>query len=200
MTNTHIDLALGSSDDAATPVAPEESRAATRTPVIDFRTLFELEGDYVARSLRRLGVRASDIEDATHEVFVAVHARLAEYDAGRPVRPWLFAFAYRVACAEKRRPHHRFDLCDAVPDVVDEQRDAHALVEQNERHALLLAALDALSSDQRAVVVMHEIDGTAIPEVAVALEIPVNTAYSRLRLGREELSRAVRRLKERARS
>jgi RNA polymerase sigma-70 factor (ECF subfamily) len=173
---------------------PVEAALAVR---VDFRTVFELEGDYVARSLRRLGVRSSDVEDATHEVFVAVHARLGEYDPTRPIRPWLFAFAYRVACAEKRRPHRRMDLVDEMPEVPDQRGNADELVEQNERRALLLAALDALSPEQRAVVVMHEIDGITVPEIAAAFDIPLNTAYSRLRLGREELARSVRRLRER---
>jgi RNA polymerase sigma-70 factor (ECF subfamily) len=163
---------------------------------VDFRTVFELEANYVARSLRRLGVRPNDVEDATHEVFVAVHARLGEYDPARPIKPWLFAFAYRVACAEKRRPHRRMDLREELPEVPDERGNADEIVEQNERRALLFAALAALSEEQRAVVVMHEIDGISVPEIAAAFDIPLNTAYSRLRLGREELARAVRRRKE----
>jgi RNA polymerase sigma-70 factor, ECF subfamily len=178
---------------AATP-ASARSDAATR---IDFRTLFELEGDYVARSLRRLGIRASDIEDATHEVFVAVHAHLADYDVSRPIRPWLFAFAYRVACNEKRRPHHRMDLRDELPDVPDARETADDLLEAAERRDLLLDALGALTPEKRAVVVRHDVDGVAVPEIATALSIPLNTAYSRLRVGREELTRAVHRLRER---
>jgi RNA polymerase sigma-70 factor (ECF subfamily) len=188
-------------DPATALQAPRVETVSARASAgpVDFRTVFELEGDYVARSLRRLGVRPSEIEDATHEVFVAVHARLAEYDPSRPIRPWLFAFVYRVACNEKRRPHHRMDLREELPDVPDERGRADDLVEQNERRAVLFEALEALPPEQRAVVVMHEIDGVAVPEIAAALEIPLNTAYSRLRLGREELTRAVRRVRERGR-
>lgn len=38
------------------------------------------------------------------------------------------------------------------------------------------------------------IDACAVPDVARALEIPLNTAYSRLRLAREDFAAAVRRL------
>jgi len=44
------------------------------------------------------------------------------------------------------------------------------------------------------VFVLHEIDGEPIPAVAEALAIPVNTAYSRLRVAREEFSASVKRL------
>lgn len=185
-----------SPDRQAPPV--EASGTAGRTPAqLDFRTLFELEADYVARSLRRLGVREADVEDATHEVFVAVHGHLAEYDHARPLKPWLFAFAYRVACAERRRPHHRMSLGVDVPDVADERPNAQQEVERAERKSLLLEALDALVPDRRVVVVMHEIDGVSVPDLSEALGIPLNTAYSRLRLGREDLTNAVRRLRAR---
>jgi len=55
-------------------------------------------------------------------------------------------------------------------------------------------ALDTLDFDRRAVFILHEIDGVAIPEIARALEIPSNTAYSRLRLARADFGAAVRRL------
>lgn len=181
---------LSVSEPATTDAVP----TAPARPV-DFRTLFELEADYVARTLRRMGVSVSDLEDATHEVFIAVHARLAEYDTARPIRPWLFAFAYRVACAARRRPHHRVELREALPDIPDAARRADDLVEDSENRRLLLGALQALCPEQRAVLVMHEIDGVAMPDVALALSVPLNTAYSRLRLGREDLTRAVTRLR-----
>lgn len=183
-------------DRQAPPVEASATRGTTPTR-LDFRTLFELEADYVARSLRRLGVRDADVEDATHEVFVAVHAHLGEYDPARPLKPWLFAFAYRVACAERRRPHHRMSLGAEVPDVADDRPNAHQEVERAERRSLLLEALDALVPERRVVVVMHEIDGVSVPDLSEALGIPLNTAYSRLRLGREDLTSAVRRLRAR---
>ena len=40
---------------------------------------------------------------------------------------------------------------------------------------------------------MHELDGHAMPEIAAALGVPLNTAYSRLRLAREQFALVVRR-------
>jgi len=42
---------------------------------------------------------------------------------------------------------------------------------------------------------MHELDEIPIPEVASALAIPLNTAYSRLRLARAEMVTALHRLR-----
>ena len=62
---------------------------------------------------------------------------------------------------------------------------------------LVLEALESLDLDRRAVFILHEIDGQPIPEVALALGTPLNTAYSRLRLGRKEFAEAIQRLQAR---
>jgi DNA-directed RNA polymerase specialized sigma24 family protein len=48
----------------------------------------------------------------------------------------------------------------------------------------LPTALSCLNEAQRVVFEMHEMDEFSIPHIAAALDIPVNTAYSRLRLAR----------------
>src|SRR5262249_9412222 len=63
-----------------------------------------------------------------------------------------------------------------------------------ERQRLVLAAIESIDLAKRAVFVMAEIDGHTMPEIATALGIPLNTAYSRLRLARGEFADAARRL------
>ena len=163
-----------------------------------FRVFFDEHFDYVYRSLRRLGVQERDLEDVTHDVFVQVYAALAGFDASRPHKPWLFAFAFRFASDYRRLGRHR-----AVPtadmDIAREGAGAEAAYLDAEKRALLARALGEIDLDQRAVVVLHEIDGAKVPEIAAALGIPLNTAYSRLRLGREALTAAVKRLRARER-
>jgi RNA polymerase sigma-70 factor (ECF subfamily) len=145
-------------------------------------------------TLRRLGVAPADLEDVCHEVFMTIHRHLSDYDPSRPVRPWLFLFAYRQARDYRRRSHRRHEeLTDAV-DTPDGSPLADELVEHDEDRSLILRALSVLDLEKRAVLVMHEIDGRPMPEVAAALSIPLNTGYSRLRLARQEFARAVRQL------
>ena len=68
-----------------------------------FRQIYEAELGYVYTSLRRLGVKVRHLEDLTHDVFLVVHRKLDDYDSSRPLRPWLFGIAYRVALDHKRK-------------------------------------------------------------------------------------------------
>jgi RNA polymerase sigma-70 factor (ECF subfamily) len=152
-----------------------------------FRELFDAEYDYVYHSLRRLGVQQRDLEDVAHDVFVAVYENLARYDRARPIKPWLFAFAFRFASDYRRLARHRTEL--GVPDDAAPPSGRSGSVEDDvarrEAAALIASILEAMPIDQRAVFVLYEIDETPMKEIAAALDIPVNTAYSRLRLARE---------------
>lgn len=123
--------------------------------------------------------------------------QLGDYDPARPVRPWLFGFALRIASQHRRRAHHRHEARggEATSDVADSAAlpDERLATEQDRR--LVLEALDAIDLDRRAVFVLYEIDGVAIEEIARTLSIPANTAYSRLRVARTEFAAAVKRRK-----
>jgi RNA polymerase sigma-70 factor (ECF subfamily) len=179
-------------------VMPSESSAVSELelgapprPEVLFREQFR----YVWSTLRRLGVEERDVEDVTHEVFLRVYAQLPLYDAARPLRAWLFGIALGAAANYRRLARHRVALSAEFPDVVDPHGEsADANLERRQEFELVHAALQRVPLEQRAVLVLHELDGCAIPEVAVSLGLGLNTAYSRLRLGREAFRDAFRRL------
>lgn len=156
-----------------------------------FKAVFKAEFGYVWNTLRRLGVRSADLPDVTHDVFVTFHRTLRSYDPARPLRPWLFGIAFRSASDYRRLARHRREELDSTPDPPDSAPDAERLTAAREARSLVLRVLDTLDDERRAVFVMHEIDGFGMPEIAAALEIPLNTGYSRLRLARQDFARAV---------
>lgn len=164
----------------------------------DFRDLFDRDYVYVWHSLRRLGVREADCDDVANETFVKVHQNFHQYDPSRASRPWLFAFCARLASDYRRLARHRREMAlDSEPKVPASRSDPEAEVLRLESSALVLEALDALDDDRRRVFVLHEMDELPIPEVARVLEIPLGTAYTRLRTARQEFTSVIRRLQSR---
>lgn len=168
--------------------------------VPDLADIYQAEFPYVWRTLRRLGLRGRDIEDGVQDVFVVVHRRLADFDPERPIRPWLFGIAYRIVIKGMRRVGTRAERLVGDVEAIGVDAPADEQIEERQRRALVLAALERLEPERRAVLVMHDMDGHGAPEIAQALEIPVNTVYSRLRLARKDFVAAIGRLRVRERA
>lgn len=147
------------------------------------------------RFLRRMGVREADIDDVVQEVLIAVMHRWSEYDPSRPLRPWLFAFATRTASSWRRSARSTREALHEpeAHSPVDSQLDPQEHVEARQRRQAVLDALQTLEDDQRAVLVMIDLEHMSAPEVSAALSVNLNTVYSRLRLGRAAFTAAVRR-------
>ena len=157
---------------------------------------YQREIAYVFRTLRWLGVRTSEIEDLAQEVFLALQRCWSRYDRMRPLRPFLFGVAFRVAASHQRKrqrevPLRELELRDLAPDPSEE-------LQAKWMRALVLRALEEVPLRRRAVFVMHELDEVPMGELAPALGIPLFTAYSRLYKARQEFEAAVRRLAKEA--
>jgi RNA polymerase sigma-70 factor (ECF subfamily) len=160
-------------------------------PDDQFRTLYEAELAYVMRSLRRLGVPERELQDLAHDVFVVVYRRWQEFDRSRPARPWLFGIALRTASRALERSWRHAEVPVGTETMEALPAASGDAVEARE---LLLRALAAVPIDQRAVCILHDLDGLSAPDIAAVLDVPLNTVYSRLRAARERLLVALRAL------
>ena len=79
------------------------------------------------------------------------------------------------------------------PDVRSRPATPFDLAEQNDQVKLLFSLLEELDEPKREVFAMAELDELTVPEIAEILEIPLNTAYSRLRAARQAFEEALAR-------
>jgi RNA polymerase sigma-70 factor (ECF subfamily) len=175
------------------PVSCERFMGATPT----LRAIYDEHVDFVWRSLRRLGVSEADAPDATQEVFLVVHRRLAEFEGRAKLTTWLYGIAFRVASDRRKRAWDRRRSTDdaAVEAAIDPGRDAGAELERRQGLAIVERILDELPLEQRAVFTLFELDEQSGEAIADLLEIPLGTVYSRLRLAREAFARQAARLR-----
>jgi RNA polymerase sigma-70 factor (ECF subfamily) len=149
--------------------------------------LFQAHAEEVWRFLKYVGVREQDLPDACQEVFLVAHRKLPEFRGDSAPRTWLYGIALRVAKAWRRR-RQLVPLGDDDSVVAPSQEHER---ERRDTHELLCWALDQISELQREVFVLHEIEELPMGEVASRVECGLFTAYSRLRLARNALKRAL---------
>ena len=157
---------------------------------MSFEEIYRAHFAFVWRSLRRLGIREEDAADVAQEVFIVVHRKLPEFAGRSKVTTWLYGVCFRVA-SERRRARPRAELgAQEAAALVGRPADPATTAERNEGLAMLERVLDRIPDDQRAVFCLFELEGMTGEEVAESLEIPLGTAYSRLRLARAAFSAA----------
>jgi RNA polymerase sigma-70 factor (ECF subfamily) len=139
---------------------------------------------FVWRSVRRLGIRASDLEDMVQEVFL-VAAR--NVDAIESERGYLFQTCVFVCAHARRTLSRRREIVDddRVHAEVDRAARPDETAEANETRARLQNILDRMPEELRVVFLLYELERFTMAEISESLSIPPGTVASRLRRGRE---------------
>jgi RNA polymerase sigma-70 factor, ECF subfamily len=162
------------------------------SPVTDEACLaaFAEKLDFIRGAFHSFGVADHDLDDLVQEFFIVLRGVWHQYDPRRELRPYLFGIAFRIGAA-----HHRKRKREVPVGLLRVKEDVPApdeLIQLEERHAVLTAILERVPALRRVVLVMHEMEGAPMTEVAEELSIPLFTAYSRLRKARRELEAATR--------
>jgi RNA polymerase sigma-70 factor (ECF subfamily) len=179
------------------PAAPE--RVATTSLV--FAEVYREHFGFVWRSARALGVGESAADDVVQEIFVVVHRCLREFEGRSKLRTWLSGIVLNVVRHHRRSvvrksPHQLAGAgADDPETLATEAMSPHENAELAEGTRLLSRLLDTLDDDKREVLVLAELEEMTVPEISEALGLKLNTAYSRLRLAREQFERALTRHK-----
>jgi RNA polymerase sigma-70 factor (ECF subfamily) len=155
---------------------------------------FEAHFDFVRRSLRRQGVAPCDLDDLMQEVFIALWRSWSGFDRTRPARAWLWGIVFRVARTHLRRRWR--EVPAEQIELVDEARPAEASLDSARARDLVVRVLARLPEKYRTFLVLHELDGIPVNELAVQLDLPLATAYTRARRARLAFAQAVGALRE----
>jgi RNA polymerase sigma-70 factor (ECF subfamily) len=175
-------------------VSGSTPRVAVVAPTFD--DIYAQCFDMVWCLARRLGARESSIDDVVQDVFVIVHRRLGDYNCERaPLRSWIYGITVRVVRDHRRSFRRKDAKCISLSDGTDSPLADSApapseLVERREAWKLVCALLDELDEGKRELLVLSELEGMTVPEIAGILGLNVQTIYSRLRVARRAFDEA----------
>ena len=174
------------------PAGSDQENAALPHAALTFDAVYDEHARFVFRSLSRLGVPEAQLLDATQEVFLVVHRRMAEFERRSSLRTWLFGVVLRVASQARRQARRR--PSEPLPaDLADTAGSPQDNAERAEAARTLYRLLDELSPDQRAIFVLVELEQMTLPDAAEAVSANVHTAASRLKAARRKFEAALER-------
>lgn len=127
----------------------------------------------------------ADHDDATQRALIAVAGGIRRFDGRSAVTTWAYRIATNAALDElRRRERHGSHGSLEATDLVDRRRP----FEQVDDQLLIAAALDALTPDHRAAVVLREVAQLDYAEIAAILDVPIGTVRSRIARARRHLA------------
>lgn len=144
-----------------------------------------------------LGSSDVDVDDATQEAILGVLHALPRFRAECTSTQFAVRIGVLTAVAIRRRERnrHRWVANEAteIERVGADQRSPLADVETARRREAVRRLLDQLPPAIAEAVVLYFMLGYTVPEVAALCQAPVNTVWSRLRIGRERMRQALHR-------
>jgi RNA polymerase sigma-70 factor, ECF subfamily len=173
--------------------------APPRLEALTFETVYEKYFTFVWSVTRRFGVPDEAVDDIVQETFVVVYTKLSTLEDPSAVRSWLYGIVRKCSSRHHRKAKAgRLDYADLdeMPSLASFETPADLAV-RSDSVRLLWEVLNALDEPKREIFILAEVHELSCPEIAEALKIPLNTAYSRLRHAREAFELALARLRAR---
>jgi RNA polymerase sigma-70 factor, ECF subfamily len=182
-------------DAARRSVFPSASsgRAKASVLVSPFLSLYRQYFGFVWSAARRLGVELEAMDDVVQQVFMVIHAKLDTLEKPEALRSWIYSIVRRTVRTHRRATHARITGLESEIDAASPEPTPLARTETNRELQLLQTLLAELDEPKREVFALVELEELTVPEVADVLEIPLNTAYSRLRAARQAFEAALAR-------
>jgi RNA polymerase sigma-70 factor, ECF subfamily len=149
----------------------------------------------VAANLYRVLGDRNELDDLVQEVFVIAFRGMDKFRGEARLSTWLYRICVNVALGRLRTRARR---PPPIPTAEPPEREADAgtssperLMERREDVIRVYRALDQLAPKKRVVLVLHEIEGLDIKEIAEIVQAPLVTVRTRLHYARKEFYRHI---------
>ncbi|MFI0978009.1 RNA polymerase sigma factor SigM [Streptomyces sp. NPDC021093] len=143
-----------------------------------------------AVALRTLGDR-EEAADAVQDALVSAYRAAHTFRGQSAVTTWLHRITVNACLDRARKAASRktspVDDTERLDQLLEPHESAEAPAERQDLHRELLAALRTLPAEQRAALVLVDMQGYPVAEAARVLDVPTGTVKSRCARGRARL-------------
>jgi len=137
---------------------------------------------------------AEDARDLAQETFIRIYRTLDRVDAST-LLPWILRVTRNAAVDFLRRrgarPPSEDLVADDLRDLKSRTRDPEQECDRQDRKRLIQRALARLTSLNREIIILKEIQEMPLQEIAAFLGVPIGTVKSRSNRARIELGQTL---------
>jgi RNA polymerase sigma-70 factor, ECF subfamily len=162
-----------------------------------FKTLMQTYVKLVYSYVYRICQQQELAEDMTQEIFVKVYQNMDKFDETRAFKPWLMRLASNHVISHLRKKSSATSLSlEALQEdqphkewggITDESKDPSVQVEKQDNVSQVEMALKAMAPNYREVLLLRFQGDLSYEEIALKMQVPVNTIRTWLKRGKERL-------------
>jgi RNA polymerase sigma-70 factor (ECF subfamily) len=155
-----------------------------------FEAIYKETSSFVYNVAFRVVGNKEDAQEVVQEVFLTVHQKLKEFRFQSSFKTWIYRVtanqAINMAKKTSKTKNKTFEYDEQVHPVAV-AADVEAKIEKEHQEGLIEELLNSINPDQRACVVLRNIEGLSYEEIATTLKLNINTVRTRLKRAREKM-------------
>lgn len=152
----------------------------------DFESITMVHMNDLYRTARRTLGSQTEAEDVVQETYLQAWKSFHRFEPGTNIKAWMFKIMFHVIHHHRRKAFRLVTLKEEESILFD-QLAYEPPVAQELRDEDVLAALDRMPENFRAVILLADVQEFSYKEIQEMLGIPIGTVMSRLNRGRKLL-------------
>ncbi|MFA6379211.1 MAG: RNA polymerase sigma factor [Candidatus Omnitrophota bacterium] len=152
-----------------------------------FEHIYKDCASFVYTVALRMVHKREDAQEITQDVFVSVYKNLKHFEFRSSFKTWLYRITVNTALNRCKRNHRQKTVTLDDHQMQEVSFENPSLKSNVIGEDLVAHLLSCLNLDQRACVVLRNVEGLSYEEIAKSLNININTVRSRLKRAREQM-------------
>lgn len=164
---------------------------AVKGDIKAFESIYREYFEFVVNVALRIVKYTDDAEDVAQEVFMTIYRNLKTFRGESALKTWIYRITLNTAInrAKKLSKDNKQTMIKHSDNIAASQLSSEPEGEdkKEEKEKMIVGLLDTLNPDQRACIVLRNLEGFSYQEIAETLNIPINTVRSRIKRAREAM-------------
>ena len=155
-----------------------------------FEQIYKIASPYIYTIVYQITNNEEDAQDVAQEVFIKVYNSLSSFNFKSSFKTWIYKVALNTALntvKKRTRDMRKMEEYNKTAKGSSFHIDTDP-IHDNDNDLNIEKTLKILNPDQRACILLREVEGLSYKEIAEALKININTVRSRLKRARLALA------------